>query len=85
MTVFKTESRRPVKKLAFNLTTAEAIEAFGSKSLFVRLRRAGWFHSLPRASTACAALYPVTQLEAAQARLERGELPAINQEAQNAN
>jgi len=59
----------------FNLSTKEAVAAFGSVALFRRLRHHRWIKPVMASRPGRTALYPVRQLEKAQARLEAGELP----------
>ncbi len=55
-----------------NLTTKEAIWSLGSPRLFQRLRYHKWIKPLYQSRDA---LYPMSQLNAAQRRLEEGERP----------
>lgn len=57
-----------------NVTTKVAARMLGSMRLLKRLRHAGWL--LPLYSSRDA-LYPVSRIMAAQARMEAGELPPL--------
>jgi hypothetical protein len=60
-----------------NLNTRETIAALGSTALFRRLRHHGWLKPLEESQPGRPSLYPMTRIEAAQAKLEAGEFPPL--------
>jgi hypothetical protein len=57
-----------------NLTTKEVVAAIGSIRIFQRLRNARWITALYPSRDA---LYPASQIIAAQQKMEAGEMPPL--------
>lgn len=69
--------RLAVQVNPLNYGTADAMRIIGKPTLFKRLRHAKWIKPLEEPARGRTSLYPYSRLTAAQARMERGEMPPL--------